>query len=297
MSLFNCPICDGKSYIVIGNPSANRVASEIIKEDYKVVQCRDCSGYSVFPEIGFSIDEWKRLYNSEYFASQTPWLMRKRREDLIERFNRLQSYARNPVRRFLDIGCGEGNTFEFAANLGWEVWANDIVDHRKQEAVSLCSNFSLGSLLELNYPDNHFDCIYLDSVLEHVINPAEYLKEINRILTKGGIVYIGVPNEDSLFNSIKKFLFALMGKGEISSKIKPFDSPYHVIGFNRKSIKTIMDRSGHEILNFRNFGRKFEFLGFTPEMRGFWISLTLLPVEWISYLIKRDVYFDMIIKK
>ena len=76
----------------------------------------------------------------------------------------------------------------------------------------------------------------MDSVLEHVLNPIAYLKELNRIIKESGVVYIGVPNEDCLFNDIKKLLYIIFAKANMSSRIKPFVSPYHVTGFNRRSI-------------------------------------------------------------
>ncbi|MCL5030937.1 MAG: hypothetical protein M1480_18175 [Bacteroidetes bacterium] len=79
---------------------------------------------------------------------------------------------------------------------------------------------------------------------------------------------------------------------------RPFDSPYHVIGFNLNSLKFLIRKLDLEIKYVRNFGRKFDFLSFTPNKKGFWISLFFLfPIEIIGNLIKRDVYIEAYLTK
>lgn len=152
--------------------------------------------------------------------------------------------------------------------------------------------------MDTELDENHFDFIYVDSVLEHVLNPMDYLNKINKILKPDGILYIGVPNEDCLFNDIRKIIFKLIGRKNISEKIKPFDSPYHVVGFNKTSLTYALMDSGFKLRQLNNIGRKFDFLGSSPKHKAFWISLFfLLPIEIIAKVIKRDVYFEAYISK
>jgi 2-polyprenyl-3-methyl-5-hydroxy-6-metoxy-1,4-benzoquinol methylase len=69
--------------------------------------------------------------------------------------------------------------------------------------------FIKSSLLDANLQENYFDFIYVDSVVEHVLNPVEYLTKIKSLLRPGGVIYIGIPNEDCLSNSIRKLIFKL----------------------------------------------------------------------------------------
>ncbi|MFA6026816.1 MAG: class I SAM-dependent methyltransferase [Ignavibacteriaceae bacterium] len=292
-----CPVCKTESFNVIGKPKTNTITSKMVKNDYLIVQCNYCTAFSVAPKIEFTSEEWKSLYENDYFGNQTEWLIEKREKELNDRFLRLKQKAKNNIRTFLDIGCGEGKTLCKAKSHGWEAWGVDVADNRNKEAEHESINFKIGTLLEMNFPNDYFDCIYCDSVLEHVINPAEYLKEIYRILKKDGVVYIGVPNEESFFNDIKKIIFYFLKKKHIAAQLKPFDSPYHIIGFTKKSLIYTIDDNRFKLLEFRNIGRKFEFLGFKPNTRGFWISLVLLPVEFIGKFLERDVYFDSILTK
>lgn len=45
------------------------------------------------------------------------------------------------------------------------------------------------------FPDNHFDLVWSDYVLEHIENPLLTLKEIHRTLKKGGMFFFRTPNK------------------------------------------------------------------------------------------------------
>lgn len=294
-----CPLCKSTTYQKIGLPKTNAISKEFVDKDYFVVQCNECDVYYISPLISFNDDQWADLYNVKYFDAQSNWLLKKRAVELSQRFDNISSYLTNKDDvRLLDIGTGEGKALVEGLKRGWNVTGLDIVDNRKEIAKDDRIAFVNGKFLEHQFPDNHFDAIYLDSVLEHVLNPKEYLLKINRILKKGGVVYIGVPNEDSLFNDVKKFVFFLLGRSEMAAQTKPFDAPYHVIGFNRKSLGYIFNITGLNVLLLRNFGRKFNFLSHPPNKRGFWLNLIfLLPVEFIGKIIGRDVYFEAYVTK
>ena len=44
----------------------------------------------------------------------------------------------------------------------------------------------------------HFDVIVIDYVLEYVNRPYEILKEVHRVLKKGGLLIVSVPDIESL---------------------------------------------------------------------------------------------------
>ena len=247
------------------------------------------------PQINFNGSQWSELYHSEYFANQSDWLLKMRKKELSERFDTAKNLIGNKNQniKYLDVGAGEGKGLLEAHRRGWESTGIDIVDNRLEEAKLSEIKFIKSNLLESSLPENYFDFIYIDSVIEHVLNPFEYLSKIKSLLSKGGVIYIGVPNEDCLFNSVRKFVFYLTGKKNESEKLKPFDSPYHVIGFNNYSLKYFFDKLGLKVLKKRNFGRKFDFLSFSPKSKSFWISFFFLfPLEYPGKILKKDIYFE-----
>jgi ubiquinone/menaquinone biosynthesis C-methylase UbiE len=43
------------------------------------------------------------------------------------------------------------------------------------------------------FPDQAFDGVVLDNVLEHIIDPTDILSELRRVLKPGGTLIVGVP--------------------------------------------------------------------------------------------------------
>lgn len=290
-----CPICSSNENREIGLPKTNLISKKFVDRDFKIVQCNNCQLYYVTPQINFNSSQWSELYHSEYFANQSNWLLKKRKKELSDRFDTAKNLIGNKKQniRYLDVGAGEGKGLLEAHRRGWESTGIDIVDNRLKEAKLSEIKFIKSNLLESDLTENYFDFIYVDSVIEHVLNPFEYLSKIKSLLSKDGVIYIGVPNEDCLFNSVRKLVFVLTGKKNESEKLKPFDSPYHVIGFNNYSLKYFFDKLGLKVLKKRNFGRKFDFLSFSPKSKSFWISLFfLLPLEYPGKILKKDIYFE-----
>jgi len=290
-----CPVCSSDKKEEIGYPKTNLISKRFVDKEFKIVQCNNCELYYVSPKIDFNSSQWSQLYNSEYFSNQSNWLVEKRKKELAKRFDTARSFIENKSLKlkYLDVGAGEGKGLLEANRRGWEGTGIDIVDNRLLEAKLSEIKFIKSNLLESDLPENYFDFIYVDSVIEHVLNPFEYLSKIKKLLSKGGVIYIGVPNEDCLFNSVRKLVFVLTGKKNESEKLKPFDSPYHVIGFNNNSLKYFLDKIELKVLKKRNFGRKFDFLSYSPKSKSFWIGLFFLfPVEYPGKLIQRDIYFE-----
>lgn len=295
-----CPICNSTEKKEIGFPKTNVISKRFVDKEFKIVKCNRCQLYYVSPKIDFNAEQWSELYNSEYFSNQSNWLVKKRKKELVERFDTARDLIKNKNQRlkYLDVGAGEGKGLLEAHQRGWEAVGLDIVDNRLQEAKLSEIKFIKSNLLETELPENYFDFIYIDSVVEHVLNPLEYLSKIKKLLSVGGVIYIGVPNEDCLFNSIRKFVFNLTGKKNESEKLKPFDSPYHVIGFNDYSLKYFFEQLDLKVLKKRNFGRKFDFLSYSPKSKSFWISIIFLfPFEYPGQLIQKDIYFEAYLSK
>lgn len=294
-----CPLCNSSSYSVIGKPRLNSISKNLVKENYQVVQCNKCSFYYVLPKISFTDEEWGKLYHSEYFQPLTKWLEKKRKEDLVERFDTALKFIKpGEEKKLLDIGTGEGKTLLEGLARGFSVTGIDIVDNRIQEAKKESITFVRAHFLEYDFRGEKFDFIYIDSVLEHVLTPKEYLSKGKDLLKPGGVIYIGVPNEDSLFNDVRKAAFAITGKREFSSKIDPFNNSYHINGFNGKSLQFLVQSLSLKVCKMRNFGRKMSFLGESPNHKGFWVDLLFLfPVEIIGNLLQRDVYYELYLSK
>lgn len=102
----------------------------------------------------------------------------------------------------LDIGCGAGGKSLYYASLGAKhVFGVDVVENYKEESEKLAEKLGLADKFsfltadakELPYPDNTFDTVIMNDAMEHVGDPAGVLREVIRVLSPGGKIYINFP--------------------------------------------------------------------------------------------------------
>ncbi len=89
----------------------------------------------------------------------------------------------------LDIGCGIGDMLAFRPG----TVGTDINPRTVNYCLSRGLTVRLMSVDVLPFPDQQFDSVLLDNVLEHIIEPAALLYEISRVLKTGGSLVVGVP--------------------------------------------------------------------------------------------------------
>ena len=90
----------------------------------------------------------------------------------------------------LDYGCGIGDMLNFFKGST----GVDINEHCVQYCQSQNLNaFVLGPGGEIPFPNDSFDSIIMDNVLEHIEDPESVLREIIRVLKVDGNIVIGVP--------------------------------------------------------------------------------------------------------
>ncbi len=99
--------------------------------------------------------------------------------------------------RMLDVGCGDGSVLKLAQELGWNAEGVDVdaqaVDTARRKGLSV----RLGRLAEQRYPDESFDLVLMNHVIEHVHDPLGTLREIRRLLRVGGTLAVTTPNAGS----------------------------------------------------------------------------------------------------
>lgn len=101
--------------------------------------------------------------------------------------------------RLLDVGCASG---VFLGGMqkagGWELYGVEINPDAARMAREQCHiDVRTGTLEQAAFASGFFDAITLWDVLEHLHDPAATLREIHRVLKRGGVLVIRVPNAAS----------------------------------------------------------------------------------------------------
>ncbi|MEQ9403275.1 MAG: class I SAM-dependent methyltransferase [Cyclobacteriaceae bacterium] len=107
-------------------------------------------------------------------------------------------YAAKPFIKgdLLELGCGEGRGVELLAPLASSYTGIDKISAVVETLSSKYPDYSFsdGVFPPFPYPDESFDAIVTFQVIEHVKKDDEFVKEISRVLKKGGCALITTPN-------------------------------------------------------------------------------------------------------
>ena len=91
--------------------------------------------------------------------------------------------------RYLDVGCGSGNLLKFAIQYFEKVYGVDYSTNMLSRSRALTPLLLKGEGADLPFRDDTFDCVSFYSVLHHVYDPKDLLREAFRIVRSGGLVY------------------------------------------------------------------------------------------------------------
>ena len=110
-------------------------------------------------------------------------------------FNTLLSPKELDGKKLLDAGCGTGWFSRRAVELGAVVTSLDVGENLLNEVKKKCETTRVvGDVTALKFKDNSFDIIVSSDVIEHTPDPAKAISEMARVLKKGGVLALTVPN-------------------------------------------------------------------------------------------------------
>jgi 2-polyprenyl-3-methyl-5-hydroxy-6-metoxy-1,4-benzoquinol methylase len=110
----------------------------------------------------------------------------------------VEALPHNPTARLLEIGAGTGATAAYALAQGKCGWCCgvELCEEPAREAKARLSQVVVGDVesITLNFPEDHFDLLFLSEVLEHLRDPWAVLIRLARLMKPGAIVMAGSPN-------------------------------------------------------------------------------------------------------
>lgn len=106
--------------------------------------------------------------------------------------------------RVLNIGVGAGYFEQILSQREVEVYALDPIEEAVKQVQSYCVEARQGYAHDIPFNDDFFDFVVMSEVLEHI--PDEYLleslKEIHRVLRRGGAFIGTVPADEVLSQNL-----------------------------------------------------------------------------------------------
>ena len=227
---------------------------------HKILRCRDCTFMWLFPAP--AKEELKEIYDINYYQNQSFY----QSDNCIygyfdyfsERINKQANFLnlmdeilehlddfQPEVSRFLDIGCGLGYLLDVASDKSFQVAGIEFnpaaVERIKQKYVFpvFCGDF-------MDYQGEPYDVICMLDVIEHLADPKAAVVKMNQLLRPGGVLVISTMDCDSLTSR-------LLGKRlEDFRRVRE-----HLFFFNRRTMTSLLEKAGFEILKIRSYGSTF----------------------------------------
>ncbi len=145
--------------------------------------------------------------------------------------------------RILEIGCGKG---EFRTNFpqACEYWGVEPSAEPAEVARTTLSRVITSTYegARAEIPDGHFDVIVCNDVIEHMVNPFDFLVEIKGKLKVGGVIVGSVPNVRYIGN-----LFGLLIRKDWEYVDSGILDRTHLRFFTEKSLRRALSDGGYVI--------------------------------------------------
>jgi 2-polyprenyl-3-methyl-5-hydroxy-6-metoxy-1,4-benzoquinol methylase len=235
-----CSICESNDLQLISNKLRD-------SDLHTVVKCKKCSHIQLSPIP--STNDYVEFYNKitqgtnqNYFGT-TKEYQKKNADDTVRRIDLLNKIVIKKG-NILEIGSSHGFFLESAQNNGFSVTGIEISSAKRKLAKKITSATILNINLEKEIPKlKKFDCIVMFHVLEHIIDPVNFLNNIKKLLKKNGKLIIEVPNSDDFQLSFNK------------NYKKWYWQFAHVHYFNSKTIKKTLQRSNFKKIKIQGIQR------------------------------------------
>lgn len=233
MNSRKCQVCNSTNLI-----------KKIDYQDWGIYKCREC-GFR-FAEGGEPII-LKEHYDEMYFE---PLIQR----DEMDKWSRIYSerldYAKQwaPNKKLLEVGAGASIFARVAADLGFEV---DVVDG-SPAAVKILTAYEgvSGWVADLNtceFPENAYGVIHSSHVIEHLGDPAHFLRNCLRALSHKGLLFLSFPLYEGWILALRDNLYR-MG---LANHPYNYQAPDHISYFDARCIRSTLERVGFEIISLR----------------------------------------------
>lgn len=230
-----CPVCDSKNSFSFTSVSDDRFG---YPGKFIVYSCPSC--HHRFLQVSFTNEEITRLYSDYYPRSQ----INIQDVKAVPELNGMNDWWAGNERaihnvpkavRVLDIGCGYGESLLYHKKRGCEVYGSETDENALKSVEHLSLPIKVGPFRYEDYPQNFFDYITMDQVIEHLSDPKDMIDKIKSLLKPGGKFIFSTPNGTGI------------GSIFFRKKWIHWHAPYHLHYFSRKSLRELVKNTDMEI--------------------------------------------------
>lgn len=166
-----------------------------------IFRCDECSLQFVGDDV--PDERIDLIYGSEALANYFVALGDRHERKFTPRLREFERIGIASGSRVLDVGCGSGEFPAMAAAVGYDVVGLDVSEPSIRAARQLhpAIDFQVGDASDLATSEpQSFDVVTLWDVIEHVKRPHEVVAACAALLRSGGMIVLGTPNGDSLYD-------------------------------------------------------------------------------------------------
>jgi len=210
--------------------------------------------------------------------------------------------------RVLDAGSAPGFTSIGLSKLGYEVVSLDINPEPYREILERQKIEVVKANLEdqkIPLPDQRFECVVFTEVMEH-LHPYRtnfFMSEINRVMSKGGLLYLTTPNLASLSRRFRllfgreptpvfhtkehtlKEVCHILKENGFDVVMRGYSTAYNVLPFGARNadLKLGLIRGFYKYPNVANAFRvaTYPIVYAIPQLRGT-LTVAARKVEYVS---------------
>jgi len=232
---------------------------------FVVRRCRCCG--LLFNSPRLTDEEIGALYDNHYYFFQRSDEREFRRiEDMYQRIIVPIEHTVS-AKRVLEIGSAKGYLLAVMKRLGWDVMGVEISrDAAGYARRKFGIDSFVGTLEEFaaSAAQAVFPLVLAIDVIEHVVNPNEFVASLRRVLTDDGILVIDTPNGNSYNISVR------------GSEWKGFN-PFHIFLFSKNNITRLLKKNGFVVEKVFSYGNSPEEEHSQPDTMRFVSPASDLP--------------------
>lgn len=209
--------------------------------------------------------------------------------------SRIEKYVKQG--RLLDIGCGSGHFLKYVKEKKNRWICYGVEPNEKLLKYASSHNgieVKKGFITKIPYPDEYFDVITCNDVLEHSIELNRNIIEIRRVLKKNGIILIQSPNFQSLMRIIT------------GNKWDWWSIPDHVLHFSPEFLNSYLIKNGFKVLEKYTYEDSYDYLSniyglfskqYLKKIGVMLLTPLLIILERISWLINYGGLLVFVVRK